>query len=126
MTQRPLATANVAVADSEIASVLWAACPELCNAAGDEAVGVITRAIAQGAAAELEIQGQRARDAAVELVACAGFVQTAATAHAIFVLRERRAPSTHELVFEAARLDGPVVTQSYALARCFVAQRPVC
>lgn len=110
----------------EIEAVLWAACASECLAVGSRALTSIASAVAYNVSTELELDDALARDAAVELVACAALVKALAGAHGTFTLRERRLPSAHELLCEIVDFEETLVRDSYALARCFLAQQSVC
>lgn len=90
---------------------------------GEQIVSAIATAVAYNKTSDLELKNATEREATVELVACAAFVRAAADAFSVFMLRESRAPTSHELVLETAKLSGSVLAASYALARAFMALR---
>lgn len=111
---------------SQLEAILWAACPGDCATVGGPIVTAIAAAVAYDKTSDLELKSATEREATVELVASAAFVKGAAKAFSVFTLREGRAPSTHELVLETAKLAGNAVAEAYALARSFIAQRSAC
>ena len=126
MTQRPSLSAPAVIEAPQIEAVLWAACPEDCETVGAAIVTAVATAVAYERTSDLELKNATEREATVELVACAAFVKAAANAFSVFSLRESRAPTTHELVLETAKLAGSALPESYALARSFIALRAAC
>lgn len=123
MRERSSAAVVACVDAGEIEVVLWAACEGECIAAGDAVVSLISFSVANRVSSDLDLPDARARDAAVALVASASLVKDLAGAFSSFTLRERRSPSAHELVHEAAGRNATLVTNAHALALCFLAQR---
>lgn len=126
MSQRPSLAITMVIDAAEIEAILWAACEEDCRAAGEDAVTTISFAVARDIGSDLALADAPARDAAIELVACASLVKELARGYSMFTLRERRLPTATELVLEAGKLGATLVRDAFALARTYLTQRSIC
>ena len=122
LSQRPSVSLVPVMNGTELELILWSALPTECAIAGADAVNAIAIALAYDRPSDVEPLDAAARDAAEQLITSAAFIKTLFAVSAVFSLREGRPPSTHELVFEAAK-NGPVVRAAFPLARAFLAQR---